>query len=284
MGTSVSFLDTLQCAHDLFVQIHCQSKDVACMLQMTARGKSVAGCSLSKDANSLTAFDSPNFPELAVVGTEAEISRLLASCRKCQLPSVPYATTPQQSTCFVAATLARRTLSLQVKIHHRLLCKPPKGRFRVPAWNARVSLALPVVLGIGCRDLVSLLPLCGWWQVHLMTVTEVIVVCVVPGPCTVDFSRATRCWRKVAGQQSVKSPTPVGDCNATRGFKRRDLCKVADDVRKPLNLNFPKAVGSHTATLSRFELRRRCSRGFSDGFFVACLNKYDSRTIGFNNL
>ncbi|CAE7287682.1 ansA [Symbiodinium sp. CCMP2456] len=56
------------------------------------------------DANALTAFDSPNFPELAVVGTE-------------------------------------------VKIHHRLLCNPPKGRFRV----------------------------------HLMTVTDIIVVCVVPG-------------------------------------------------------------------------------------------------------
>ncbi|CAE7213402.1 ansA [Symbiodinium sp. CCMP2592] len=56
------------------------------------------------DANALTAFDSPNFPELAVVGT-------------------------------------------QVKIHHRLLCNPPKGRFRV----------------------------------HLMTVTDIIVVCVVPG-------------------------------------------------------------------------------------------------------
>ncbi|CAJ1327216.1 unnamed protein product, partial [Effrenium voratum] len=39
------------------------------------------------DANSLSAFDSPNFPELAVVGTE-------------------------------------------VRIHSRLLCNPPKGRFR----------------------------------------------------------------------------------------------------------------------------------------------------------
>ena len=56
------------------------------------------------DASSLTAFDSPNFPELATVGTE-------------------------------------------VKIHSRLLCNPPKGRFRV----------------------------------HLINVTEIVVIYVVPG-------------------------------------------------------------------------------------------------------
>lgn len=56
------------------------------------------------DAGSLSAFDSPNFPELAVVGTE-------------------------------------------VKIHSRLLCNPPKGRFRV----------------------------------HMIKVTEIVVIYVVPG-------------------------------------------------------------------------------------------------------
>lgn len=56
------------------------------------------------DASSLTPFDSPNFPELAVVGTE-------------------------------------------VKIHSRLLCNPPKGRFRV----------------------------------HMINVTDIVVIYVVPG-------------------------------------------------------------------------------------------------------
>eukprot|EP00435_Cladocopium_sp_Y103_P017366 s1708_g4.t1 len=57
---------------------------------------------LTEDASSLTPFDSPNFPELAVVGTE-------------------------------------------VKIHSRLLCNPPKGRFRVHMINVTDIVVIYVV-------------------------------------------------------------------------------------------------------------------------------------------